>query len=401
MGPGCKTNMNLLMLGWELPPHNSGGLGVACLHMARALARHGVSIDFMLPYSAAAHPEIDWMTIHGVKKNIPETRSMTELAYTAGYDEIRLIQKDYIDYIEYLVQNKHFDAVHAHDWLTMQAGMRAKEIADLPLIVHVHATEFDRSGSNNGNPLIHEIEYQGLMAADRILAVSQITKDIIVQRYGIPASKVEVVYNALDIDSFEDFVYDRRTYKYLEQLKTEGYTVVSNVTRMTIQKGLTFLVRAFARASERYDKLVLLLVGDGEQRDELIQLAADLGVSDKVFFSGFVRGYQWRSAYSVTDIFVMSSVSEPFGLSALEAAHHHSALIVSKQSGVGEVLHNIYRYDFWDTDRLADQIVGIATCHTLKGVLVDGVRSEYAKISWADVAQQCVAIYNGARKRIA
>ena len=168
------------------------------------------------------------------------------------------------------------------------------------------------------------------MAADRILAVSQITKDIIVQRYGIPASKVEVVYNALDIDSFEDFVYDRRTYKYLEQLKTEGYTVVSNVTRMTIQKGLTFLVRAFARASERYDKLVLLLVGDGEQRDELIQLAADLGVSDKVFFSGFVRGYQWRSAYSVTDIFVMSSVSEPFGLSALEAAHHHSALIVSK-----------------------------------------------------------------------
>jgi glycosyltransferase involved in cell wall biosynthesis len=306
---------------------------------------------------------------------------------------MRGVQKRYVEYVEQMVAEKKPDAIHAHDWLTMEAGMRAKQLTDAPLIVHVHATEFDRSGEKFGNPIVHEIEYQGLMMADRIIAVSNITKSIIVQKYGIPADKIEVVYNAIDLSNIEGYDYDQKTYKYLESLKDEGYTVVSTVTRFTIQKGLTHFIKAAARACEKYDRLVFLLAGDGEQRDELMRLSADLGIADKVFFTGFVRGKQWRDAYNVADIFVMSSVSEPFGLTALEAAHHDAALIVSRQSGVGEVLHSIYRYDFWDIDVLADQMIAIATSPALANELKQNVKREYTRISWQDVARQCMQMY--------
>ncbi len=401
------------MLGWELPPHNSGGLGVACYHMAKALALQGMSIDFVVPYEAH-HPDTDFMSIHAATKLGPLERYGLMGAYDSKYlrqlglDEVdghdlkdmRGVQKRYVKFVEQLVEKQTPDTIHAHDWLTMEAGMRAKELTGAPLIVHVHATEFDRSGSERGNPLVHEIEYQGLMMADRIIAVSQVTKNIIVQKYHIPADKIEVIYNAIDVASLGSYDYDRRTYKYLELLKEEGYTVVSTVTRFTVQKGLTHFVKAAARASEKHDRLVFLLAGDGEQRNELIDLAADLGIADKVFFTGFVRGKQWRDAYNVADIFVMSSVSEPFGLTALEAAHHNSALIVTKQSGVGEVLHNIFRYDFWDIDVLADQIVGIATSSSLSRELRENVKHEYAKLSWHDVARQCVELYGHTESKV-
>jgi glycogen(starch) synthase len=398
--------MNILMLGWELPPHNSGGLGVACYQMSKALALQGADIDFVVPYRAK-HPNINFMKIHSATPLTPLERYglgtydskavlnklMTE-ADAKDLTDMRGVQKRYVQFVEQMVANKTPDAIHAHDWLTMEAGMRAKELSGAPLIVHVHATEFDRSGSEAGNPLVHEIEYEGLIMADRIIAVSEITKNIIIQKYGIPESKIEVIYNAIDASEFNDgYVYDGRTYKYLEALKQEGYTIISTVTRFTIQKGLQHFIKAAARASEKYDKLAFLLAGDGEQRDELIALAAEYGISDKVFFTGFVRGKQWRDAYSVSDVFVMSSVSEPFGLTALEAAHHDNALIISRQSGVGEVLHSIFRYDFWDIDRLADQIVGIAASKTLETALKENVKHEYARLSWTDVAHQCMRIY--------
>lgn len=397
------------MLGWELPPHNSGGLGVACYHLSKALAQEGASIDFVVPYSAK-HENIDFMEIHNATKLSP-LHKFGMGAYDHNFDmesepgsevtdakDIRGVQRHYVKYVERLVKKKSFDAIHAHDWLTMEAGIRAKQMTDAPLIVHVHATEFDRAGGNQGNPVIHEIEYQGLMIADRILAVSEITRQIIIEKYGIPADKVEVVHNAIDVTSFNDgYEYDRRTYKYLEGLRGEGYTIISAVTRFTIQKGLEYLVRAFAKANEKNDRIALLLAGDGEQRDELITLASELGVSDKIFFTGFVRGKQWRDAYSVSDIFVLSSVSEPFGLTALEAAHHDTALILTKQSGVAEVLSSIFRYDFWDTDRLADQIVGIATSDALRNSLKENVGYEYAKLSWHDVAKKCMSIYQKPR----
>lgn len=394
------------MLGWELPPHNSGGLGVACYHMSKALAMAGSSIDFVLPYNAH-HPKTEFMRIHSATQLQPLHRNgmgaydtpstITDALHrkpTDGLTTIRDVQARYVEFVDTLVQATKPDAIHAHDWLTIEAGIRAKEITGAPLIVHVHATEFDRAGNGYGNPIVHEIEEQGLLMADRIIAVSEITKGLIVHRYGIPADKVEVVYNALDAATLDDgYQYDHRTYKYLEFLKQEGYTVAATVTRFTLQKGLLQFMRAAAKACERYDKLVFLLAGDGEQRDELLQLSADFGIADKVFFTGFVRGQQWRDAYTVADIFVMSSVSEPFGLTALEAAHHDNALIITKQSGVGEVLSHIFRYDFWDTDKLADQLVAIATSKALQYELTENVKCEYTRISWDDVAKQCTSMY--------
>lgn len=380
---------------------------MACYHMSKALAQHGAKIDFVLPYSAH-HPDTEYMTIHSATSLNPIHKFGLMGAYDSKYvkesdldkvdvkdlQTMRGVQKRYVTFVERLVKKQGApDAIHAHDWLTMEAGMRAKQLTDAPLVVHVHATEFDRSGSDHGNPVVHEIEYQGLMMADRIIAVSNITKSIIVHKYGIPANKIEVIHNAIDVATMGNYDYDGRTYRYLEALKSEGYMVVSTVTRFTVQKGLANLVKGFAKATDKYDKMVLLLAGDGEQRDELITLAADHGIADKVFFTGFIRGKQWRDAYNVADVFVMSSVSEPFGLTALEAAHHDTALIISKQSGVGEVLGSIFRYDFWDVDKLADQLVGVATSPALKTSLKENVKKEYARLSWHDVAQKCIVLY--------
>lgn len=396
------------MLGWELPPHNSGGLGVACYHLSKALSLQGASIDFVVPYSAP-HEEINFMKIHNATK-LPPLHRFGWGAYD-GYERdgerirhipvsLREIQREYMAYVEdFLLENPKPDAIHAHDWLTMEAGIHAKELSGSPLIVHVHATEFDRAGSNYGDPLIHEIEEQALLMADQIIAVSEITKGIIVHRYGIPADKVIVLHNALDVESLGVHTYNTITYKYLEHLKAEGYTVAGVVTRFTIQKGLRHFLEAAAKACSVYDKLVFLLAGDGEQRNELLRYSAELGISDKVFFTGFVRGQEWRDAYGVIDIFVMSSVSEPFGLTALEAAHHDTALVISRQAGVGEVLNNVLRYDFWDTTVLADELVGMATSHSLLRELKDNVKHEYTKIAWKDVAVACMKLYHRASAR--
>ena len=174
--------------------------------------------------------------------------------------------------------------------------------------------------------------------------------------------------------------------------------MVSTVTRFTAQKGLVQLMRGFAKACQQHDRFAFLLAGDGEQRDELIRIAADHGVADKVYFTGFVRGKQWRDAYRVSDVFVMSSVSEPFGLAALEAAHYDTALIVTNQSGVGEVLDTVFRYDFWDTHKLADQLVALAKSPQLLNDMKRGIKSEYARISWDDIASKCLSIYSRIQK---
>ena len=398
------------MLGWELPPHNSGGLGVACYQMSKALAAHGVAIDFVVPYSAE-HPNIDYMNILAATPLPPgyhdlgaydhgsvEEREQAEHDY--GIGAMRAVQRRYGKYVRQLVKDNPPDAIHAHDWLTMEAGVIAKQYCDAPLIVHVHATEFDRSGELAGNPLVHEIEQMGLMMADRIVAVSQITKDIIVQNYHIPPEKVEVVYNAIDLADLPPHEYDQSTYRYLEDLKQDGYTVIGTIGRLTVQKGLTYFVRAAARALSRYEKMAFVLSGNGEQRDELMALAASLGISDKLIFTGFVRGKQWRDTYHAIDVFVMSSVSEPFGLTALEAAHHDCALVISKQSGVGEVLDSIFRFDFWDTQLLADQILGLATSPALLHQMKQNIKNEYARISWNDVAKHCKQIYKNTKQGV-
>lgn len=405
--------MKILMLGWELPPYNSGGLGVACYQLARALAEHGAAIDFVLPH-LAEHDGPEFMTIHtalpsGKSSLITETGTLPS-AYTgscvscresalpcphADISSIRELQHLYVEYVDEHVRREKPSVIHAHDWLTLEAGVRAKEISGAPLIAHVHATEFDRVAHGSGNPLIHEIELHGLLAADQIIAVSETTKRIIVERYQIPADKIDVIHNSTE--ELPANILDAHLYTYLNTMKDEGYLVVATLGRLTIQKGLTYFLRAAAEASSRFERFIFVVGGDGDQRDELIAMSAELGIADKVVFTGFVRGKAWRDIYSLADVFVMSSVSEPFGLTALEAAQHNTAIALTKQSGVGEVLSSVLRYDYWDTTRLADQLVNLATSESLRDELASDVTIELAHMSWSKVATRFMEQYERLR----
>ncbi|MBR2725182.1 glycosyltransferase family 4 protein [Candidatus Saccharibacteria bacterium] len=404
--------MKILMLGWELPPHNSGGLGVACLNMARALANRGANIDFILPYSAK-HPHTEFMHVYAATKLDPlyrygggayESLKITEeLVPTLDQKavlSIREIQKEYCDFVEKYLMTHQPDIVHAHDWLTYEAGVIAKKEYGIPLIAHVHATEFDRAGMRNGNPLIHEIEYEGLMMADRIIAVSETTKRVIHEKYHIPLQKIDVVYNSLDQEYDKNtYHFEESTYRYVKSMQEKGYTVVATVGRFTIQKGLSNLMRAAALAVSKNPKLLFIFAGDGEERNKLIKLSADLGIAENVIFTGFIRGKNLRDIYSLADVFVMSSVSEPFGLTALEAAHHNDALILTKQSGVSEIIWSALKYDFWDTEKLANEILAIAGDEPLKTELKENIKNEYRKISWDQIAKKCLRIYNKVKQK--
>lgn len=381
------------MLGWELPPYNSGGLGVACYQMSKALNNRGVEIDFVLP-SNENYSEIDFMKVHTVevdkmsatKRNVFKGNSQIN-PYTSDHKLVHRVQKNYITYIEKLLADNEYDAIHAHDWLTMDVGVRAKQISGKPLIVQVHATEFDRAGGGRGNPLIHEIEEQGLLMADRVIAVSQLTKNMIVKKYHISADKIEVIHNSIDIAELEKTVIKNEHYDYLRFMKKRGYKIVSTLGRLTVQKGLAFFIEAAKKTIDLYPKVLFVIAGDGEQRDELFELAAKHGIVDKVIFTGFVRGTQVRELYAITDIFVMSSVSEPFGLTALEAAAHRDALILTKTSGVAERLRNVLLYDFWDTDKLADDIVNLAISPALLSSMQKEARNEFSNYSWGSAAE--------------
>ena len=399
------------MLGWELPPHNSGGLGVACLNLSRALAHEGADIDFVVPYTAD-HSDIKFMKVVSALKLDPlyryglgayDSNKIEKVVFPDTSEEkmvsIRDVQHKYCDFIEkYLMEYKP-DVVHAHDWLTFEAGVLAKKNYGLPLVAHVHATEFDRSGMNGGNPVVHAVEYEGLMMADKIIAVSKATKKIIHDRYGIPWDKIDVAYNSLD-EGFvtSDYSFKADHYKYIEAMKELGYKIVSTVGRFTIQKGLSHMMHAAARAISKEPKLLFVFAGDGEEREELMKLAADLHITNNVIFTGFVRGQRLRDIYEISDVFVMSSVSEPFGLTALEAAHHGNVLILTKQSGVAEVLRSVMEYDFWDEEKLADEIVAVAKSDALMTALQNGISHEYLKISWDDIAKKCLSVYNEVRK---
>lgn len=391
-----------------MPPHNSGGLGVACFQLSRALAGQGAEIDFVLPYDAPH--DIDFMKVTPAMPITAEKLANLGGAYESfcyhceadtcehtSPKDLRGQQKRYTAFVEKYLLDQDPDVIHAHDWLTFEAGMRAKQITGKPLVAHVHATEFDRSGEHHGNPLVHDIEYNALHMADRVVAVSQVTKDIIVREYNIPADKVDVVHNSIDPEDFANVSF-AGSYLYLEEMKKLGYKVVVSLGRLTVQKGLRYLIQAAAQVHSVNDKVLFLIAGDGELRNELIEQAAGLGVAHNVIFTGFVRGQRWRDAYAIGDMFVMPSVSEPFGLTALEAAGTGNAVLLSKQSGAGEVLQSVLKFDFWDTDKLANYILAVTEQPVLRNTLMLNVQNEFARLSWGDVAQKCHEIYKSVHK---
>ena len=393
--------MKVLMLGWELPPHNSGGLGVACYQLSKALSKKGVDIEFVLPYTAEHN--IDFMRINAAHpQNVAEV-----LKSGIAYDSFKYVTKDgeikwvdivgqsaiYEEAVGKIAKLAEFDVIHAHDWLTCRAGLRAKMVSGKPLIIHIHSIEADRAGQpHGGNPLVREIESVSLMMADHIIAVSQHTKDGIVREYGIPADKIEVIHNSIDPADLAP-LDGNNAYRYLDAMKSLGYRVVVNVGRLSVQKGLTNLLHAFAKATKAAPKSFLLIVGSGEQYYELISLAADLGIGDKVLFTDFQRGKNWRDAFAIGDVFVMPSVSEPFGITPLESIGYGTPALISKQSGVSEVLRNVLKVDFWDIDEMANQMAAILQNDALRDELYMQSYSELQHFSWDDSAEKLLNTY--------
>ncbi|MBX4199595.1 glycosyltransferase family 4 protein [Candidatus Saccharibacteria bacterium] len=395
------------MLGWELPPNNSGGLGVACLQLSKALASAGADIDFVLPHYH--EPEYDFMRVtsalkHGVKAIVTAN----------AYDSYRYVLNDgsffdvnihdqqaaYAHMVGRLVNSIEFDVIHAHDWLTFRAALLARERKNKPLILHVHSIERDRAGGEAGNPFVREIEATSMLLADHVIAVSERTKQMIVEDYHIPADKIEVVHNSMDISDFSP-LEEENAYTYLDDLKKDGWKVVSNVGRLTIQKGLPHLIQAASHVIDRCPKTIFLFVGDGEQRDELLEMAAEHDIARNVIFAGFQRGKKWRDAYGIADLFVMPSVSEPFGLTPFEATAYGAPSLISKQSGVSEIFQNCLKVDFWDVKEMSNKIVAVLQSRSLQEELHLNAWQEYQKLSWSKAADQIMDRYRYFHERLA
>ncbi len=375
---------------------------MACLQLCKALAKRGQAIEFVLPYDA--DHGIDFMTITAAQPQGVASVIRSGIAYDSYkyikedgsvewlniYDQQELYEKA----VTQLIDSREFDLVHAHDWLTFRAAMRVKEKRGCPVILHVHSVESDRAGGVGGNPLVLEIESMALHLADRVVAVSQHTKDCIVRDYGVPADKIEVVHNSIEPGDVEA-ASDDNTYRYLAAMRTLGYRVVVNVGRLTIQKGLPNLLRAAKEVVYRAPKTLFLIVGSGEQYHELIQLAADLGIGQNVLFTDFQRGKRLRDAFAIGDLFVMPSVSEPFGLTPLEAiGYGNTPALVTKQSGVSEVLLNCLKVDYWDIREMANQITAVVQNDPLRDTLVANARQEYQRLSWDKASEKMMRLYN-------
>ena len=390
--------MKILMLGWELPPHHTGGMGIICYQMCKQLANSGADIEFILPYTAS-FPNIKFMKINpalpiGVSKviggNAGSTYDSQYFEYVMSDGTTRGVamnehQAKYADYVSKLVKYADYDVIHAHDWLTFRAGMMAKQVSGLPLIVHVHSTEYDRAGGSHGNPMVREIEYLGLHLADKIIAVSEVTKRTIIREYDIDSSKIEVVHNVMEFEEHELVQDNENVYKCIEQLKSSGYKVRVSAGRVTIQKGLSNLLHAMQKVVEYCPKTLLLIVGSGEQEIELLELASELGIGSNVIFVGHLNGTgkPWRDSFRVANLFVMPSVSEPFGLTPFEALTYGTPALISKQSGASEVLQNCLKVDFWDIDMMANQISSVLLNSDLEETLVENGQKELEQITWA------------------
>jgi glycosyltransferase involved in cell wall biosynthesis len=293
-----------------------------------------------------------------------------------------------------------FDIIHAHDWMTFRAALYAKAVSGKPLVVHIHTVEADRAGQEfGGNPLCREIEATALELADHVIAISERTKQGIIREYGIPADKIQVVHNHFDPHSDLNYLASlehpgSNEYVYLSRMRELGYGIVTNIGRMTIQKGLPYLLRAFKIVHEKVPKSLLLLAGAGEQRDELIGMAADLGIGDSVVFTGFQRGKRYADTFKVGDVFVMPSFSEPFGLTALESVFYGTPVAISRQSGATEVVHHCLKADYWDVNAFANNITALLQHKPLGEELRANALKEVLSRSWHDSAVTLWGVYD-------
>lgn len=285
-------------------------------------------------------------------------------------------------------RDRSFDVIHAHDWLTYPAGLALQKLTGKPLVVHVHSTEFDRSGEHP-NQQVYSIERRGMWGATRVIAVSMLTKNVCVNRYGVDPHKIDVVYNGVDLDP--------RDYG-IQPIQTRD-RIVLYFGRITLQKGPEYFIRAAKRVLEVMDDVKFVVAGSGDQAARMIEMAAQLGIGHKVLFTGFLRGKDIARVFALADVYVMPSVSEPFGIAPLEAISHNVPVLISKSSGVSEVLLHALKVDFWDIDDMADKIVAVLRHPPLSRALREGSMFEVRGISWDGAATQCVRTYGVAGAR--
>lgn len=397
------------MFGWEFPPHNSGGLGVACEGLVRGLSHHGINIHFVLPRVKkdlrSSFCELVFADLEKGVEKIPVDSPLTPYVTSATYSsnisketstlknkyEANLVNevKRYAKQARNIASNRQAGVVHAHDWLSFPAGINAKDVNNKPLVAHIHATEFDRTGGNNINPQVFEIEKDGLHKSDKVIAVSEFTKNILVDEYKIRSDKIEVVHNGFDNEATEE----EEGEPSLEELKRQGKKVVLFLGRLTLQKGPDYFLRAARKILEYDPNVVFVMAGSGDMERQLIREAAHLNIADKVLFPGFLRGKKLWQVYHAADLYVMPSVSEPFGISPLEALSRNTPTLISKQAGVSEVLSHTIKADFWDTEKMADKMISILNYSELHSELTQNGKQELERITWQKAAEKCVKIY--------
>jgi len=415
--PMQSAPIKILMFGWEFPPHNSGGLGVACQGLAGGLASLGAKITFVLPKKndcAGASCRMifadEWTGkkifpagVEAIAVDSPLSPYLTAASYqrkiakwgeTNFKPQFSVWRRDLMgEVMRYgqiggaIAAAEKFDVIHCHDWLSLPAGLAAKEVSKKPLVFHVHATEYDRVGTAGLNREICSVEKQGFENADAVAAVSAYTKRRIVNDYGAAPGKIVVVPNAVDHGEYAGPA------DHLLKLKKSGKKIVLFVGRLTFQKGPDYFLRA-ARAVAAMDKNAMFVFsGAGDMERWLIGEAARLGLADRVVFAGFLRGRNLAALYKAADLYVMPSVSEPFGLTSLEALASGAPILISRQSGVGEMVAHCLKCDFWDTDQMAAKMLAALRYPEVREELRQNGLAEVKKFNWIDSARKCLNIY--------
>ncbi len=373
--------MKVLFLGWEFPPYVSGGLGVYAYEVTKRLSKLGVEVIYVMPdYGEISVP---WMKVVRVPMSgrIGPYGRPGEFKFSPWRWDILNVALEFNKRAVEICKNLDFDVIHANDWLTMIAGVELKRITGKPLIITVHSTEFDRSPGVWWD--VYNIEKYGMENADLIITVSKREKDLIVKNYGINPEKIVVIYNGIDPERF------RKVKAFVE--KDGG--IVLFVGRMTTQKGVDYLLKAAKLVLGKMDNVRFLLAGTGADLPKFIEMAIDLGISDKVLFLGFIPEEEKLVLYKIADLVVTPSTSEPFGIVPLEAAASGTPVIISKQSGVSEVLANALRVDFWDVRELASKIIEVLKYRELKEELGKNAEREINNLSWDRTAEEIVKVY--------